>query len=352
MLALSTRSRRCALSLIAALGGALTADPAAAQYPVAPTPVLNLGSTTREPKLSGYISLRETVRSDTATFIINRARLGVQALPASFVAVRLQADFAAVGRTTGTSGDTVPAMQITDAFVQLGLPDSATPLARLLRPALLVGQFRTPFGLEALTSTTSVITANRSLASERISPRRDRGILAHVRFPRWVMLHAAVVDGEGTNRTSNPDGRQMVVTRATFMPVSSLSVSGKWAGQGGDHRWGYDARWSAGGAVLEGEYMERDGPTSATTHADMRAGYVLAAYRIQPWLQPVVKWEQLHQTLTTTGVATDSRFTHVTVGLNFLAPEDRFRLQLNWVDRSERPSPREGELIAQLQAIF
>ena len=352
MLALSTRSRRCAASLIPALCIAFAAEAAAAQYPVAPTPVLNLGSMTREAKLSGYISVRETLRSDTATFIINRARLGAQALPASFIAVRLQADFAAVGRTTGTSGDTIPAIQVTDAFVQLGPPDSASRMAQLLRPALLVGQFRTPFGLEALTSTTSVITANRSLASERISPRRDRGIQAHVRFPRWVMLHAAVVDGEGTNRTSNPDGRQMVVTRATLIPLRSLSVSGKWAGQGGDHRWGYDARWAGGGAVLEGELMKRDGPTSTTTHADVRAGYLLAAYRIRPWLQPVVKWEQLHQTLTTATLASASRFTHTTVGVNFIAPQDRFRLQLNWVDKSERPTPRASELIAQLQAVF
>ena len=348
-------ARPAACHVVLSCAGLLLAAafaPVQAQYPVAPSPALTLGSMTREPRVSGYLSVRETFRSDTLTFTINRARLGVQALPAPFVAVRLQADFSAVGRTTGTSGDTIPALQITDAFIQLALPDSASRIALLLRPALLIGQLRTPFGLEALTSFSTVITANRSLASDRLSTRRDRGVLAHLRFPRLVTIATAVVDGEGTNRTSNPDGRQMVLGRLTLLPMPTLSVSGKWAGQGGDHRWGYDARWVHGPAVVEGEVIEREGPTNATTRTDARAGYVLAAYRILPWLQPVVKWEQYHETLSTLGTSSNSRLTHTTFGVNFLAPQDRVRIQLNWIDRSEHPVSRKGELVAQVQAIF
>src|SRR5687767_12659124 len=154
------------ISAAAVLMGLGIAAPARAQYPVAPTPVINLGALTREPRFSGYVSVRETYRSDTATFIINRARMAVQAAPAPFVGVRLQVDFAALGRTTGSSGDSIPAIQLTDAFVQLGLPDSTSRVETLLRPSLLIGQFRTPFGLEALTSFSSVITVNRALASD------------------------------------------------------------------------------------------------------------------------------------------------------------------------------------------
>ena len=67
--------------------------PAEAQYPVNPTPLISTGSLTREPRFSGYISVRETIRDDTSTFIINRARMTVLALPASFVALKLQGDF-------------------------------------------------------------------------------------------------------------------------------------------------------------------------------------------------------------------------------------------------------------------
>lgn len=333
-----------------------TGQRAGAQYPVAPTPIVSLGSLTREPRLSGYLSLRETLRSDTATFIVNRARVGVQALPADFVAVRLQVDFAAIGRTTGADGDSIPALQVTDAFVQLGVPDTASRIAQMLRPALMIGQFRTPFGLENLTSSTTVLTASRSLASERLATKRDRGVQLQVRFPQFVNLGVAVVDGEGTNRTSNPDGRHQAIGRLTVRPIPTVSVSGKWAGQGADHRWGYDARWAHGPAVLEAELVEREGPTNATTGIDARGGYALAAYRILPWLQPVVKWEQLHEELIaqteTEPLVSASRSTLTTIGVNFIAPQDRARMQLNWIGRSDRPTRRKGELVAQIQAVF
>src|SRR5687768_17345342 len=178
----------------------MTAAHARAQYPVNPSAVISMSSLTREPRLSGYISMRETIRDDTSTFIINRARIGVQALPASFVAVRLQADLSAFGRI---SGDTAPAVLVTDAFVQLAPTDTASRIVQLLRPALLIGQLRTPFSLEALTSFSQVLSVNRSLGADRLSPRRDRGIAGSVRLPRYAMLSAAVVDGEGTNRVTN-----------------------------------------------------------------------------------------------------------------------------------------------------
>ena len=320
-----------------------------AQTAVNPTPVLSTASWAREPRLSGYISVRETIRGDTATFILHRARMTAQALPAPFAAVRLQADFAALGRT---SGDTVPAALITDAYVQLMLTDTASRIVQLFRPALLIGQFKTPFSLEYLTSSSAVITANRSLGADRLATRRDRGFYGFVRFPRYATLSAAVVDGEGSNRVTNPDGRQMAVGRLTVLPVTTLSISGKWAGQGSDHRWGYDARWMPGSAVLEGEVIEREGPTNSTTRTDAQARYVMAAYRIRPWLQPVAKWERLSETLTTATTSTSTRLSWTTVGVNLLAPDDRFRAQFNWIDRSDRPVGVRNEFIAQFQALF
>ena len=322
---------------------------AGGQTPVNPTPVLSTGSLTREPKLAGYISVRETIRDDTMTFIINRARIGVQALPASFAALKLQADFSALGRT---SGDTVPAVLITDAYVQLMLPDTGSRIVQLLHPALLIGQFKTPFSIEYLTSTTGVVTANRSLGADRLSPRRDRGFYGYIRFPKYATLSGALVDGEGSNRVTNPDGKQMAIGRFTVLPIPTLSVSAKWAGQGSDHRWGYDTRWSSGRAVLEGEVIDREGPTNSTTQTDATARYALAAFRVLPWLQPVVKWERLDETLTTATTSTSSRITLTTVGVNLLSSDDRFRAQLNWVDHTDRPVEKKGEFIAQFQASF
>ncbi len=323
--------------------------PLRAQYPVAPNVVISTRSLTREPRVSGYLSVRETLRDDTLSFTLHRARLGLQALPAPFIALKLQTDLAAVGRS---GGDTVPAFQVTDAFVQIAPTDTLIPIVRMLRPALLIGQARTPFSLEAMTSSSIIISANRSLGADRLSPRRDRGVFGYIDIPRLGAFSAAIVDGEGANRTSNPDGKQLAAGRLTLMPMTMLSVSGKWAGQGADHRWGYDARWMPGDAVLEGEIIEREGPTNATTSINARSAYVLAAYRVRPWLQPLVKWEQIHETLATTTTTAYSRSTWTTIGFNLLAPEDRARMQVNWIDRSDRPVSRKGELVVQLQAMF
>ena len=343
------RVSRPALTALTVAIGLVGPASVGAQTAVNPLPILSTGSLTREPRLSGYVSARETIRDDTMTFIINRARMTVVAAPASFIAVRLQADFATLGRTRG---DTVPASLITDAYIQLAPTDTASRLVQMLRPVLLLGQFKAPFSLEYLTSSTSVITADRSMAADRLAIKRDRGVQGTIRFPRFATVSAALMDGEGSNRVTNPDGRQMAIGRLTLIPLPWMSVSGKWASQGSDNRWGYDARFSRGAAVVEGEVIQRDGPASPTTHTDAGAGYVLAAYRIRPWIQPVVKWERLNETTTGATSSTTSRATWTTYGVTLFAPDDRFRAQFNWSDREERPVTRKGELIAQFQAMF
>lgn len=341
----SLRRRRVAI----AFAFLTTATPTAAQYPLSPTPVLPLTLFPPQPSFTGYVSARETFRDDSATFIINRARITVHVAPVPFAALRVQADFSAVGRTTG---DTVPATLLTDAYVELVLPDTSSAAARLLRPAVVIGQFRTPFSLEYLTPFTVLVTANRSQPVDRLTTRRDLGALAQLRFAELATLTGAIVNGEGPNRTSNPDGNQMAVGRLTVFPARSVAVSAKWLGQGGDHRWGYDGRWLARDLIVEGEAIKRTAPAGATGTFDGSGGYVLAAYQILPWLQPVVKWERLRETTTIGSGASERRLTWTTYGINLLAAGGRLRFQLDWIAKSERPIRASNELLGQLQAIF
>jgi len=344
------RSLRRLLGAVA-IGGA-GATPLAAQYPLSPTPVLPLSVISRTPTFSGYVSARETLRGDSATFTINRARITLQVLPVRFAALRLQVDFSAIGRT---NGDTVPATLLTDAYVELVLPDTSSPGVRFFHPALVVGQFRTPFSLEYLTPFSVLATANRSQPVDRLSTRRDLGALAQVRFAGVATLTGAVVNGEGPNRISNPDGKQMAVGRLTFSPAPSLALSAKWLGQGDDHRWGYDGRWLANGLILEGEVIERGGPAGAggtSGRLDANGGYVLAAYKLRPWLQPVLKWERLRESTSVATVATERRLTTTTYGINVVAPNEHLRFQLDWLVNSAHPTRARDELVAQLQAIF
>jgi hypothetical protein len=108
---------------------------------------------------------------------------------------------------------------------------------------------------------------------------------------------------------------------------------------------------------VEGEGLYRKRPTSSSASLDAGGGYVLAAYRILPWLEPVYKYDRYWDTRTTTvGSTITSTSTHSTwnvVGVNVLSSPEWLRLQLDWVDRNEKPSPGHShEYIAQLIAIF
>jgi len=325
----------------------------AAQYPLAVTPVLDVHALTPEVRLGGYVSVRGTERRDTVTVIVNRARVTAMARPAPYAAVRVQVDFTSVGRTTGTTNDTVPAISLTDAFLQLVLPErpSGGGIAAL-HPALMVGQFRTPFSLEFLTPFSLLQTANRSAVVDRVSTRRDIGALAQLVSTKHLLVQSAVVNGEGPNRLANLDGRDMVFGRVTLLPIEHLALAGKYLAQGNEHGWGGDGRWVGRGGIVEGEFIARRGAFTPTTFIDSRGGYVLASYKVRPWFQPVVKWEELHDFRRTGATTTNTRLTWTTLGLNLLAPSERVRFQLNGIIKSEHPVAAANEIQAQLIAIF
>src|SRR3989475_8580796 len=224
------RVRRCRnrFGVFAGVLIALGPSVLAAQYPLAVTRVLDVHALTPEVRLGGYGSVRGTERRDTVTVIVNRARVTAMARPAPYAALRLQVDFTSVGRTTGTANDTVPAIALTDAFLQLVLPErpSGGGIAAL-HPALMVGQFRTPFSLEFLTPFSLLQTANRSAVVDRVSTRRDIGALAQLISTKHLLVQSAVVNGEGPNRLANLDGRDMVLGRGTVPPSGQPGLAGQ-----------------------------------------------------------------------------------------------------------------------------
>ena len=339
-----SRSRQLIIGTVLVLG----ARPCRAQYPLMPSPVLDPRLVTSELRISGYVSVRETIRRDSSTFAVNRARVTLQIAPLDFVAVRVQSDLAALGRT---SGDTVPGFALTDAYIQIRPPHEAQAPSRI-RPRLILGQFRTPFSLEYLTPFSQLLTADRSQVVNRISTRRDVGAMAHVSFGDRATMGVALVNGEGANSIRNTNGKQLVVGRLTLLPVSTVAIGGKWGGEGGDHRWGYDARWMTNGLVLEGERIERRAPLSEEITQRASGHYLLASYRIGRHLRPVVKWEQLHDRRIASGVASETRLTWMTYGLNVVATPEVVRFQTNWIVKRERPGNGANELLAQLIVIF
>ena len=354
-----------------AVSGTAAQSSPVARYPLAPTPVLDARILTPGPAFSGYLSARSTRRNDSTANAINRARITVMGMPYRGLAYRLQADFSAATRIQRDSS--VPASVLTDAYVQLFYAtrtntDSTSPRATLmplaaLAPALIVGQFRVPFSLEYLTPFSLMLTANRSLAVDRLSPRRDIGVMAQVRLTRFAVLMGSVTNGEGPNQPRNPDNKELASGRLVLRPLPSLALAGKWAGAGADHYWGYDGRWLWRAVTLEGEVIRRTGRAPGSTAAvparpappgapgyDASGGYALAAWRVVPWLEPVVKWEQLRERTAATPQARD---TWVTPGVVLRGLSDRARFHVNWIVKRARPvSRRANELQAQLVAIF
>ena len=340
------RHRRILTSLLvtAFVTGANASE---AQYPLTPSPLLNPRLLDGDIRLSGYVSVRETIRRDSSTFTINQARLTLTARATDFATVKLQGNLAALGRATG---DTIPGFVVTDAYVQLAPPNERT--VRGIRPSVIIGQFKTPFSLEYLTGFSILHTANRSQVVERLATRRDVGVMANLAFGNLATIAGSIVNGEGANSLRNTNGKQLLAGRLTFVPTASLALAGKWAGEGADHRWGYDARWIRNGLVLEGERIERRAPIGAGLTQRAAGHYLMASYRIGRHLQPVIKWEQLRDRHSESGSTTETRLRWTTYGLNVLSTGEPIRFQANWIVKRERPTSAANELVGQLIVIF
>lgn len=325
----------------------ISAKASEAQYPLVPSPVLDPRPLNGELRVSGYVALRETIRRDSSTFSINQARVTLTAAPTGFATVKVQGNLAALGRS---SGDTIPGFVVTDAYVQLA-PRNERTLGGI-RPTVILGQFKTPFSLEYLTGFSLLQTAGRSQVVERLATRRDIGVMAQLAFRNVATLAGTIANGEGPNSLRNTNGKQLAAGRLTFLPTASLAIAGKWAGEGADHRWGYDARWMMNGLVLEGERIERRAPLDGGIAQRAAGHYLMGSYRVGRHLQPVVKWEQLRDRRTEAGATSETRLTWTTYGLNVTSRAEVVRFQANWIVKRERPADSANELVGQLIVIF
>jgi hypothetical protein len=115
-------------------------------------------------KLSGYIQGRETYQENVGIIgTINRARLTAAGTVVGDVAWRIQGEF-----RTGSVGTGRASVSLQDAYV------------RWTRNSLGVqlGQFKTQFTREFITSLAEVETADRATVVDSLAPKRDIGVMA------------------------------------------------------------------------------------------------------------------------------------------------------------------------------
>ena len=285
-------------------------------------------------KFSGYIQGRETYQQDIGmTGTINRARLTAAGSVVGNVGWRIQGEF-----RTGSVGTGKASVSLQDAYV------------RWTRNALgvQIGQFKTPFTREFITSLAEVETADRSTVVDSLAPKRDIGVMADYAMGGRATVSVGVFNGEGQNVTANRDSSALGIARVAVRPVPFVVLGTNAARYFQDStRYGADASVESPWIVLRGEYV---GQHHDQVSGDDKGWYAVAAAPLRPWVQPVLKYEWFNRPGVALGAQKNRAWT---AGVNLFPWGRATRLTLEYVSRKiGEPGVRKSLGLAQAQVIF
>lgn len=264
-------------------------------------------SAARSVKVTGYLQPRFQASGDTASFLLRRARFAVEGRINPWASFRAQVEMRTIG-APATPPSSPLTLSATDLWIKLTAG----------RWTGTAGQFRVPFSLESLLSSTTLETTERSRIVN--AAKRDIGAQAEWRIPDRLVLQGAVVNGEGPNRAVNADNRMAYFARAVVTPVKGLDVGGAFEGYsdstGADVQAMYHAtRWAARGEYIREHHRRTDVRTTGW--------YALAAYSAVPQrLQVVGRVEQFDPSDL---VPTD-RSTGYLLGMQYFVRGDDFKV--------------------------
>ena len=213
-----------------------------------------------------------------------------------------------------------------------------------------VGQFKTPFTREFLTSLPEVETADRSTVVDSLAPKRDIGLLADYAFGGRALVSAGIFNGEGQNITANTDSSTLGVARVAFRPLPYLLLGVNAASYFGDStRYGADASVESPWIILRAEYIGQH--RNVLGIEDDRGWYALAAAPLRPWLQPVLKYEWFDRAgIAPTGILKNRA---LTAAVNLFPWGRATRFTLEFVSRQVgEPGVRKNLALAQAQVVF
>ena len=260
------------------------------------------------PRLTGYFQPRFETLGDSATFFLRRVRFAVEGNVTPWASYRAQIEMSTNG--VGLVAAAPLAFSATDVFIRLAHRAWGAT----------VGQFKVPFSLESLLGASVLETSERSRIVN--AAKRDIGVQADWTLAGRLVLQAAVVNGEGPNRTTstNPDNRMAYFARAVVTPVKGLDLGGAFGGysdsSGANVQGVYRAaRWTA-----RAEYIDEH---NRRTQVHTRGWYGLAGYYAIP--QRVELVGRVEQFDPSNLVATD-RSTGYLIGLQYFMRGDNFKI--------------------------
>ena len=287
-------------------------------------------------KLSGYIQGRETYQENVGLVgTINRARLTAAGGVAGNITWRVQGEF-----RTGNVGAGRASVSLQDAYIRWTRNSFGVQ----------IGQFKTPFTREFITSLAEVETADRATVVDSLAPKRDIGLMADYAIGGRVTISTGIFNGEGQNITTNTDSSALGVARVTYRPIPYLVVGVNAARYFADStRYGVDANVEAPWIILRGEYIGQHRDLAA--NADDQGWYALMASPVRPWLQPVFKVEWFDRPgVAPTGALKNRAWT---AAVNLFPWGRTTRLTLEYVSRKVgEPGVRRSLGLAQAQVIF
>ena len=289
-------------------------------------------------KLNGYVQVRYTHwDAGTDGFRIRRARFGFKGELLKNFNFKFQVD--------GTRSPI-----LLDAAVEI----SSIPYA-----ALSFGQFKVPFSLDNLTSSSSLDLVNRSQTVEELCPAqdigstgRDIGVTASGKFS-ILEYSLGIFNGSGINRVDTNDQKD-IVGRLILRPFNFLAIAvSHYIGDQrpmasavsvNRDRTGVDVFFSKGPAFIKGEYIfARD------DQAERSGWYVRGAYSFIPEkLQAVINYDSYDLDLDLAG----NRIEVITLGVNWFFSQ-KTKLQVNYEhQKDELAGTTENIFLAQFQAGF
>jgi hypothetical protein len=270
-----------------------------------------------EPEIGGFVQAqyRDEV-CEYPRFLVRAARIQLDADLTDRISIMGQFDAA---------DDPV----ILDALIRYGVSE---------RAQFSLGQFKVPFGFETRITRFELEAIERSLVVSHLlnngfsSPYlRDLGLMVTGKVMAFN-YDMAVVNGTGYNYTDDSastssflkwghdnNSTKDIVGRIgmgvpMFAGLGFSFYSGEWAESDDRDAWGFDIHFDTGKVILQYEYIRGRGRlVDGEWMSDKFSGYYLVAgYRIKPFLEPAFKLDKLDPAWDTGG----DKLTDLHYGLN------------------------------------
>jgi phosphate-selective porin len=251
-----------------------------------------------------------------------------------------------------------------------------------------IGQFKPPFGRERFTPDFQILTIDRSVVTDALTPAgpyvdsfyRDRGVQFDGELRRSWRYAVGVFDGRGANHQFHGIGPLVAGQAAKEVlkqrPVLDRPLTVQFGGaaafrwgrdlpfrpcctgsgadgfehfRGADQRWGLELSADWGDASLRAEYIRARLDFAAPGIADVFASgwYLQGAKYLRPKWQAVLKLERLDPN---EGVRNARDVFQTTFGLNYYFRRNRAKIMAAYVSRRESATPAPDNLVqVQLQ---